>query len=56
MSRLWVEMLEQMKDFLFSSQPPENTWRDVQKFDLDEFYITEHIRGELPAEFNELFA
>jgi len=27
-----------MKGFLFSSQPRENTWHDVQQFSLEEFY------------------
>ncbi|MEZ4727213.1 MAG: DUF2267 domain-containing protein [Caldilineaceae bacterium] len=32
------QLPKEMKGFLFSSQPPENTWRDVQQFSLEEFY------------------
>ncbi len=85
--KLAAQLPKEMKNFLFSTQPPENTWRDVQTFDLAEFYnrvgarlkvgnpaairqshavmgviqsavspaIIDHVRGELPAEFNELF-
>lgn len=36
--KLAAQLPKEMKDFLFSSQSRENTWRDVQQFSLEEFY------------------
>lgn len=35
---LAAQLPKEMKGFLYNAQPPENTWRDVQQFDLPEFY------------------
>ena len=36
--QMLAELPKEMKGFLFSSQPRENTWRDVQQFSVEEFY------------------